>query len=144
VADAAVRTHPVGARVLAACGPGANGGDGFVAARVLAERGYRVDMLALFGARDAMRGDAVIAAERRKRTGRLAWRGGAAARRMGWWTPLFGAGLPAGAGRRGGWLTSAAAAAGRASLSWQPSTPLGHSPATAGPRQAQPLSPPKR
>jgi hydroxyethylthiazole kinase-like uncharacterized protein yjeF len=65
VADAVAR-HPLGTRVLVVVGPGNNGGDGFVAARVLAERGYPVRLM-LLGDRAALKGDAALAAE--------AWRG---------------------------------------------------------------------
>src|SRR5690242_15554151 len=60
VADAVAR-HPLGTRVVVVAGPGNNGGDGFIAARVLAERGYPVRVLVL-GDIGALRGDAAEAA----------------------------------------------------------------------------------
>lgn len=50
------------ARVVIAAGPGQNGGDGFIAASLLADQGYQVS-LGLLGERSRLSGDAAIAAQ---------------------------------------------------------------------------------
>ena len=57
VADVAERLVAPKARIIIACGPGNNGGDGFVAARHLQARGFRVDV-GLLGSVEQLRGDA--------------------------------------------------------------------------------------
>lgn len=66
VAEAVAAQFPAPSRVVVVAGPGNNGGDGFVAARLLAERGYRVTVT-LLGEADRLKGDAALAAKR--------WRG---------------------------------------------------------------------
>ena len=62
VADAVVGCLPAARRVVIVAGPGNNGGDGFVAARLLAGRGYRVRVL-LIGDLERIKGDAAAAAK---------------------------------------------------------------------------------
>lgn len=63
VAAEAMRMAPAGARVVVLCGPGNNGGDGFVAARLLSQAGYGVRLVALTGS-DRLAGDAAVMASR--------------------------------------------------------------------------------
>ncbi len=62
VADAVIGRHVRGNAVVL-CGPGNNGGDGFVAARHLAAFGWDV-CVALLGGREALKGDAAEMAKR--------------------------------------------------------------------------------
>ncbi len=61
VADAAEKLASPGGAIVVAAGPGLNGGDGFIAAAILAERGYRVS-LGFLGSIDRLTGDAAEAA----------------------------------------------------------------------------------
>lgn len=63
VADRVSAGHLSGKRVVVLAGPGNNGGDGFVAARHLAERGFSVRLL-LAGQPSRLNGDAAEAARR--------------------------------------------------------------------------------
>ncbi len=62
VAKEAARLAPRHGRIAVFCGPGNNGGDGFVAARLLAAQDFVVD-LGLLGSLDGLRGDAALAAK---------------------------------------------------------------------------------
>jgi NAD(P)H-hydrate epimerase len=63
VAECAMRMVPAGARITALCGPGNNGGDGFVAARRLQEAGYAVEVGILVPL-ERLKGDAAEMARR--------------------------------------------------------------------------------
>ena len=62
VADEAAKMVAPGARIAVLCGPGNNGGDGFVAARVLKERGYDVRVACLVPV-DQLKGNAAVMAK---------------------------------------------------------------------------------
>jgi ADP-dependent NAD(P)H-hydrate dehydratase / NAD(P)H-hydrate epimerase len=63
VAEAVAERHVPGVGVVVVAGPGNNGGDGFVAARLLAERGFTVKVL-LLGEGSRLKGEAALAATR--------------------------------------------------------------------------------
>jgi ADP-dependent NAD(P)H-hydrate dehydratase / NAD(P)H-hydrate epimerase len=63
VARAVRDRAPPGSRIVVVCGPGNNGGDGFVAARLLAAVGFDVVVM-LLGQQSALKGDAAEAAAR--------------------------------------------------------------------------------
>ena len=91
VAAAVAARHPVGDQIVVLAGPGNNGGDGFVAARLLAQRGYRVRLM-LMGETARLKGDAALAAQK--------WRGPIEPATVGGFSgasviidALFGAGL---------------------------------------------------
>ncbi|MEM6533659.1 MAG: NAD(P)H-hydrate dehydratase [Myxococcota bacterium] len=68
VADEVTQHAPPGSRVVVLCGPGANGGDGFVCARALAAAGYRTET-AVFANRGRLQGDSRAAFQTLEREG---------------------------------------------------------------------------
>lgn len=69
VADQVAAETTFGVRIIVVAGPGDNGGDAFVAARVLAERGYAVDLVDLSGDGGREAAKAARAGWRRERIG---------------------------------------------------------------------------
>jgi ADP-dependent NAD(P)H-hydrate dehydratase / NAD(P)H-hydrate epimerase len=63
VADMVGSLKPQGSRVIVVAGPGNNGGDGFVAARLLAEGGYNAEVLLVASVAE-LKGDSALAAKR--------------------------------------------------------------------------------
>ena len=61
VADEAAKMVAAGAKIAVLCGPGNNGGDGFVAARILKERGFDVRVACLVPVAE-LKGDAAVMA----------------------------------------------------------------------------------
>jgi ADP-dependent NAD(P)H-hydrate dehydratase / NAD(P)H-hydrate epimerase len=91
VADEAAKMVAARAKIAVLCGPGNNGGDGFVAARILRERGFDVRVACLVPV-DQLKGDAAVMAGM--------WEGGVEALRPGIMTgsslivdAMFGTGL---------------------------------------------------
>ncbi|MEE4013498.1 NAD(P)H-hydrate dehydratase [Roseibium sp. FZY0029] len=72
VARAAADMVPASGRIVVLCGPGNNGGDGFIAARCLVATGYTVDVR-LLKSPDALKGDALEAFHRMGLTSALAF-----------------------------------------------------------------------
>ena len=62
IAEAVAARRPGGGRVVVVAGPGNNGGDGFVAGRLLGARGFKVELL-LAGKTERLKGDAGLAAK---------------------------------------------------------------------------------
>jgi hydroxyethylthiazole kinase-like uncharacterized protein yjeF len=63
VAERVAARHQLGTEITVVAGPGNNGGDGLVAARILSERGYNVRVLAISG-REGLRADPAEMARR--------------------------------------------------------------------------------
>ncbi len=62
VADAVRARFHAGSQIIVIAGPGNNGGDGFVAGRLLSEKGYQVEVM-LVGEAARLKGDAALAAK---------------------------------------------------------------------------------